>query len=91
MSGASPSPRRRRATPKPDVQLGSLSQAAQFAPGTRECTECGSVELTRVPMALTDGATVTFVSCQECEASAWVDAEGALLEHEAVLRRSGRR
>ena len=59
------------------------------------CGACGSAALTRLPMVLTDGTEVTFISCQACEAREWlsVDEEGIwrTLPIESVLQRSARR
>lgn len=59
------------------------------------CGACGSGTLTRLPMVLTDGTEVTFISCHACEAREWlsVDEEGTwrTLPIEAVLQRSARR
>ena len=58
------------------------------------CGACGSAALTRLPMVLTDGTEVTFISCQSCEAREWlsVDEVGTWrsLPIESVLARSAR-
>ncbi len=38
------------------------------------CVSCGSPDLTRLPMVLTDGTDVLFVSCQHCETREWLAA-----------------
>lgn len=83
---------RRRSAKTPDVApLGSLSQSAPVPVGTRGCASCGSRDLTRVPLRLTDGSEVVFVSCHDCESRGWVDAEGAPVADEYVHARSGRK
>ena len=89
--GTTPSGRGRRRAATPSVPLGSLSQAAAVPPGTSACVVCGSGNLTRVPVRLTDGSEVTFVSCHDCEAKGWFDSAGASVAHEWVLSRSGRK
>lgn len=86
-------PRARRRTAKaPDTTpLGSLSQSAPVPAGTRGCGSCGSRDLTRVPLRLTDGSEVVFVSCHDCESRGWVDTEGAPVADEYVHARSGRK
>lgn len=59
--------------------------------GTRGCSACGAQDLTRVPLRLTDGTEVVFVSCHECEARGWFDSEGAPVTDEYVHARSGRK
>ena len=81
-----PPARRRRGTPEPEP-LGSLSRNEKVAAGTEKCTVCGSRALTRVPMTLADGASATFVSCQDCEERGWVRADGAVLSTDDVIER----
>ena len=40
------------------------------------CSSCGSGELTRLPMVLTDGTPVVFLSCHRCERKEWVTDDG---------------
>ncbi|PFG37598.1 hypothetical protein ATL41_2365 [Flavimobilis soli] len=83
---------RRRSTRTPDATpLGSLSQAAPVPAGTKGCTSCGSRDLTRVSLRLTDGTEVVFVSCHDCESRGWVDTEGDPVPDEFVHARSGRK
>lgn len=95
VAAEAPTPRRgsrRRAAVVETPPLGSLSQAHEVAPGSRECLHCGSPMLTRVPMTLADGTAVTFVSCQDCERRAWLSAEdGSEIGIDAVLGRTGRK
>lgn len=59
------------------------------------CQACGSQVLTRLPMVLTDGTDVVFVSCQVCEGRTWfaTDEDGELtaLPIADVLKRSERK
>jgi siroheme synthase (precorrin-2 oxidase/ferrochelatase) len=59
------------------------------------CGACGSEDLTRLPMVLTDGTEVTFVNCQACEEREWLsqDEDGTwyTLPIETVLQRSAKR
>jgi hypothetical protein len=58
------------------------------------CTSCGSSELTRLPMVLTDGTEVLFVSCQRCEARVWLTRSSSgwhALPISTVLERSTRK
>lgn len=65
------------------------------APSPDRCSACGSTELTRLPMVLTDGTDVTFTSCHRCERRAWLtmDGDGAWqgLPIEDVIERSARK
>jgi hypothetical protein len=53
------------------------------------------VALTNVPMVLTDGTGVTFVSCQSCEGREWLTPDGdggwSSIPIESVLARSAKR
>ncbi len=55
------------------------------------CAHCCSAALTRVPMVLTDGTDVLFVSCHACEQRQWL-TEGvdgwSALPIESVLERT---
>ncbi|MDO8108575.1 hypothetical protein Q6348_15360 [Isoptericola sp. b441] len=58
------------------------------------CSSCGAGRLTRLPMVLTDGTDVVFVSCQVCERKEWLAAiEGgwSSLPIETVIERTSRR
>jgi hypothetical protein len=81
-----PSQRGRRRTAEVQVPLGSLVTAP--APSTAQvarCAECAGTFLTRLAMTLTDGTPVTFVSCHQCEAKAWIGADGSSLALDTVL------
>lgn len=57
------------------------------------CPSCGSAELTRLPMVLTDGTEVQFLSCQLCEHRLWLveQPDGwSALPIETVLARTTR-
>lgn len=62
--------------------------------GPDRCTSCGGSELTAVPLVLTDGTDVTFVSCLVCEQRQWLaqDDGGSWqsLPIESVLARSAK-
>ena len=59
------------------------------------CGSCGGGALIRLPMVLSDGTEVTFISCQDCEAREWLAAETdgtwTALPIKSVLKRSARR
>ncbi len=62
--------------------------------GPDRCQQCGSTVLTRLPMVLTDGTDVLFVSCQACEGRQWLtehDGEWAVLPIDTVLQRATRK
>jgi hypothetical protein len=62
--------------------LGSLTQ-----PGARAgaaCRACGSVRVTRIAMALTDGSPVEFTSCHHCDHRGWTE-DGQPLQVDRVL------
>jgi hypothetical protein len=81
-----PSQRARRGTAEVQVPLGSLVTAATpSAAQVARCGECSGTFLTRLAMTLTDGTPVTFVSCHQCEAKAWISADGSALGLDAVL------
>jgi hypothetical protein len=81
-----PSQRGRRRTAEVQVPLGSLVTApAPSGAHVARCGECAGTFLTRLAMTLTDGTPVTFVSCHQCEAKAWVAADGSALALDAVL------
>lgn len=86
-----PKKRRRRARVEPEVPLGSLSQPLAVPAGTKTCAACESSTLTRVPMRLGSGESVTFVSCQDCEERVWVTSDGELLDVSEVLGRADRK
>lgn len=64
-------------------------------PSPERCSACGSTDLTRLPMVLTDGTDVTFTSCHRCERRAWLtvddDGQWSGLPIEAVIERSARK
>jgi transcription elongation factor Elf1 len=70
-----------------------VSVADERTPAT--CGACGSEDLTRLPMVLTDGTEVTFINCQSCEAREWLHLAGTgewvSLPIAAVLERSAKR
>ncbi|GAA2726034.1 hypothetical protein [Cellulomonas aerilata] len=81
-----PSQRGRRRTAEVQVPLGSLVTApAPSAAQVARCGECAGTFLTRLAMTLTDGTPVTFVSCHQCEAKAWIAEDGAPLALDEVL------
>jgi hypothetical protein len=64
--------------------------------GPERCSGCGSTALTRLPMVLTDGTGVVFLSCQRCERKEWFapdDTDGGWrpIPIASVLERSTRR
>jgi hypothetical protein len=70
-----------------------MTADGQDTPGPERCSSCGSAELTRLPMVLTDGTDVLFVSCQVCEGREWLtvsDGDWTSLPIETVLKRSTR-
>jgi hypothetical protein len=86
-----PSQRGRRRTAEVQVPLGSLVTApAPSGAQAASCAECAGTFLTRLAMTLTDGTPVTFVSCHQCEAKAWIGADGSSLALDAVLSRTTR-
>ncbi|NTW40151.1 MAG: hypothetical protein HGA44_09725 [Cellulomonadaceae bacterium] len=68
---------------------------ADPSPGPGECSSCRSTSLTRLPMVLTDGTDVTFVSCQTCERREWLTADDrgtwTSIPIASVLERSSRK
>ncbi|WNB86344.1 hypothetical protein [Cellulomonas sp. ATA003] len=77
-------PTQRRRPAEAPLPLGSLL-TDPAATRTAPCAQCSGTSLTRLPMVLTDGSAVTFVSCHDCETRAWVAADGAAVELDAVL------
>lgn len=61
----------------------------------RTCGSCGTEDLTRLPMVLTDGTEVTFISCNACETREWLvqvaDGTWRTVPIDVVLQRSSRR
>ena len=85
---------RSRKPPEPPIPLGSISRGGdEPAPGTEVCGGCGGTTLTRLRMTLTDGTPVVFVSCQDCERTAWFALDGSFTEltRDAVIDRSGKK
>lgn len=65
-----------------------------YAAEPERCASCGSSDLTRLPMVLTDGTDVLFVSCQVCEGREWLtetDGQWEALSIDTVIARSARR
>lgn len=80
-----PAHRSRRGRPAaPAVPLGSLTQQGVDGP---TCSTCGSGQVTRLAMTLTDGTPVVFVSCHRCESRRW-EHEGSELSVDSVLNRT---
>ena len=56
------------------------------------CSSCGAAELTRLPVVLTDGTPVVFLSCHQCESKEWVtegdDGSWTALPFDSVVQRS---
>jgi hypothetical protein len=77
-------PRRGRAA-VPSVPLGSLTQS-EHRDGAH-CAACGTHQVTRLAMRLTDGTPVQFTSCHRCEHRRW-EHQGAPLSTETVLERT---
>lgn len=76
---------RRRAAEVPAVPLGSLTQQPVVAQVS--CLSCGSTQVTRLDMKLTDGTPVQFTSCHRCETRRW-DHDGVELSVQTVLERT---
>ena len=76
--------RRGRATAQA-APLGSLTQVSRAA--DEGCASCGSQQVTRLAMRLTDGTPVQFISCHRCEHRRW-EHEGGHLSVESVLERT---
>lgn len=65
--------------------------ATAMPDGPATCTACRGGALTRLPMVLTDGTEVVFVSCQSCERREWFQpaVDGwETIPIDSVLRRS---
>jgi hypothetical protein len=75
-------PRRSNSSSARRIPLGSLTQPG--AKPDRGCDACGSQRVTHIAIELTDGSTVDFASCHECEHRRWVE-EGTALPVERVL------
>ncbi|EYR62231.1 hypothetical protein N866_10425 [Actinotalea ferrariae CF5-4] len=70
---------------------GGDMDATAMPDGPGRCGACGSGALTRLPMVLTDGTDVVFVSCHACERREWFQptAQGwDALPIDSVLRRA---
>ena len=83
MTATATAPRRRTRTAAPVAPLGSLTQVR----GARTCHSCGSAQVTRLAMTLTDGTPVDFTSCRGCEARRW-EHDGVALSVQDVLGRT---
>ena len=59
------------------------------------CGSCGGDQLTQLALVLADGTSVTFISCQQCEAREWLagqeDGTWLTLPIADVLERSARK
>ena len=68
---------------------------AASVPPPERCSSCQSPELTRLPMVLTDGTDVTFVSCHRCERREWLtlddDGSWVSIPIDTVIERSARK
>lgn len=64
------------------------------APHPDRCSSCGCEAMTRLPLVLTDGTDVIFVSCHRCERREWLtaasDGSYSSIPIESVLARSAR-
>ncbi|WP_188037393.1 hypothetical protein [Actinotalea sp. JY-7885] len=64
-------------------------------PPPERCSSCSGPDLTRLPLVLTDGTDVTFVSCNRCERREWItlDDTGAWqsLPIDTIIQRSARK
>lgn len=78
---------RRRPEPLPEPE--------SDRPRPERCSSCRSEAVTTLPMVLTDGTDVTFVSCQRCERRQWLtfedDGTWSSIPIESVLERSAKR
>ena len=83
MTATATAPRRRTRVAAPTAPLGSLTQVRE----ARTCHSCGSHQVTRLAMRLTDGTPVDFTSCRGCEARRW-EHEGVTLSVQDVLGRT---
>lgn len=75
----------------PGGRQGATGGLAAGPDGPSRCSACRGRDLTRLPMVLTDGTDVLFVSCQACERREWFEPapDGwAPLPIDSVLRRS---
>ena len=75
--------------------MSGTAPAADRPPHADRCSACGSTDLTRLPMVLTDGTDVTFTSCHRCERRAWLtmddDGSWRAMPIEVVIERSARK
>ncbi len=69
-----------------------MTEQGAAVPGAPErCSQCRSSSLTRLPMVLTDGTDVLFLSCHACEQRQWLteqDGVWTALPIESVLART---
>jgi ribosomal protein L37E len=84
---AGTSRRRRGRVPVPALPLGSLTQREHRH--TEVCRGCGSPQVTKLSLSLTDGTPVDFISCHRCEHRSWQHA-GSELSVQSVLDRTRR-
>lgn len=72
-----------------------MAEAPAAGPDPERCSSCGGADLTQLPMVLTDGTDVTFVSCLSCERRQWLvengDGTWVNIPIESVLERSAKR
>ena len=68
---------------------GGLRTDPTFVRGL-SCPECDGQRVTKISMRLTDGSTVDFVSCHDCEHKHWRGDDGAL-PLDGVLDRARKR
>lgn len=78
-----PSRRRPRRATAETAPLGSLTQTRSG----HGCSGCGSAQVTRLAMHLTDGTPVVFTSCHRCESRRW-EHEGEMLTVTDVIERT---
>ena len=76
---------RSRGAARPAGPLGSLTQREHRTSAV--CRSCGSPQVTRLSMNLTDGTPVEFTSCHRCEHRTW-EHVGEELSVDTVLDRT---
>ena len=88
VGGTTTTNRRRRGRGSvPAVPLGSLTQREHRH--SEVCRGCGSPQVTKLSLSLTDGTPVDFTSCHRCEHRSWQHA-GSALTVQSVLDRTRR-
>lgn len=91
-----PTQRRTRGPRKqaPDVPLGSILHASVRGQERRDptranaCGGCAGTQLSELPIVLTDGTQVAFVTCNRCAHTGWFATDGAKLSLQTVLGRA---